>query len=393
MKSLASAYVNLLKTSIGSGVLNFPYLFKTYGMATAVALALVAGACASTGLYLLMLCSQEVGRGADLGLLAAHSIPYARTLVDVAVFVKCFGVATSYVVIVGGLLPKLLATFYDSPLLAYPPFCLGCYVLLISPICYTRRLDTLKYTSAVGVVAVAFVVAASVYRYSHELPAVDASFSYGHTPPSVYWLAGLGKFVFSFTCHQNIFYVYAEMEDNSLRRMRRLITVTALSAFFLYMAFGASNYLIYGSTVRDNVLMNYPEDLLASIVHVLYVVVMGVSYPLQLAPGKTYFMNLVGHFGGEKRKNSAAIGNVVTTVMILGTYAIAVSGVGLGFLYAIVGATASTFMSLILPAIYYLHADIEKTLLLTLMSYASFLIGIFVFLTTIISLSLRIPVH
>ena len=75
------------------------------------------------------------------------------------------------------------------------------------------------------------------------------------------------------------------------------------------------------------------------------------------------------------------------------TYIIAVSGVGLGIIYAVVGATASTFMSLILPAIFYLHADIEKTLLLSIMSYISFLFGIFVFLTTLISLALKLPVH
>ena len=87
MKTLGSAYVNLLKTSIGSGVLNFPFLFKTYGICITIIFTLLTGIFASTGLYLLMICSQEIGRSADLGKLAILSIHYAKLLVDFAVFV------------------------------------------------------------------------------------------------------------------------------------------------------------------------------------------------------------------------------------------------------------------------------------------------------------------
>ena len=394
MKTLGSAYVNLLKTSIGSGVLNFPFLFKTYGICITIIFTLLTGIVASTGLYLLMICSQEIGRSADLGKLAILSIPYAKLLVDFAVFVKCFGVATSYMIIAGNLLSSVFKTFFDSSLLFYSPFCLGLFTCCIAPFCYFKKMDGLKYTSFIGLMAIIFVIIASIFRYSHDGSDPEAKYDYIKTNFSIYWLNGFGKFIFSFTCHQNIFYVYSELENNSLNRMKQLICITASSAFILYMLFGISNYLLYGNKVKDNVLMNYPEDHLTSIVHILYIIVMGVSYPLQLSPGKNYFINFIQYFIKiEKLQYNDTFNNLITSLLILMTYIIAVSGVGLGIIYAVVGATASTFMSLILPAIFYLHADIEKTLLLSIMSYISFLFGIFVFLTTLISLALKLPVH
>ena len=390
MKGLASAYVNLLKTSIGSGVLNFPYLFKTYGLTSTILLTSATGLFAATGLYLLILCSQELGRSADLGKLAELSIPWASALVDLSVFMKCFGVATSYMIIAGSLLPSVINTLFDIKV--FKPLCLLFFVSCIAPFCYLKKMDALKYSSFVGLISIIFVIFASIFRFKHDGTVADANINLFSTVPSILWLHGLGKFVFSFTCHQNIFYIFAELENNSLKRMKKLIIITATSAFILYMSFGISNYMMYGETVKDNVLMNYPEDYLTTLVHFLYVIVMGVSYPLQLSPGKSYLINLIRRifsWDKESKKIDEFVNNFVMTLLILLTYFIAVSGVGLGIIFALVGATASTFMSMILPAVYYLYSDVEKTLFLTIVSYISFLFGIFVFFATLISLALK----
>ena len=390
MKGLASAYVNLLKTSIGSGVLNFPYLFKTYGLTSTILLTSATGLFAATGLYLLILCSQELGRSADLGKLAELSIPWASALVDLSVFMKCFGVATSYMIIAGSLLPSVINTLFDIKV--FKPLCLLFFVSCIAPFCYLKKMDALKYSSFVGLISIIFVIIASIFRFKHDGTVADANINLFSTVPSILWLHGLGKFVFSFTCHQNIFYIFAELENNSLKRMKKLIIITATSAFILYMSFGISNYMMYGETVKDNVLMNYPEDYLTTLVHFLYVIVMGVSYPLQLSPGKSYLINLIRRifsWDKESKKIDEFVNNFVMTLLILLTYFIAVSGVGLGIIFALVGATASTFMSMILPAVYYLYSDVEKTLFLTIVSYISFLFGIFVFFATLISLALK----
>ncbi|EOB14050.1 Putative aminoacid transporter [Nosema bombycis CQ1] len=67
------------------------------------------------------------------------------------------------------------------------------------------------------------------------------------------------------------------------------------------------------------------------------------------------------------------------------TYGIAISGMDLGLVYTIIGATASSFMCLIFPSLFYFHMDTPKPTSLVVLSYLSFLFGVFVFSATIYS--------
>ncbi|ELA41293.1 uncharacterized protein VICG_01666 [Vittaforma corneae ATCC 50505] len=242
MKTFAGAYVNLLKTSIGSGVLSFPYLFKTYGIVVTVFLTLITGLFATTGLVLLMICSQVIGRTADLSKLAAQCFPYARIFVDLAVFLKCFGVSLSYVIITRQLLPPILESLFERApdvnpsLFASPSITLLIFLGFVGPFTYFSKLDKLKYTSFVGIFSIVLVILAAVARYIHT-DTTDVKIAF-FLPITIDWLAGMGKFIFSFTCHQNIFAVNAEIEDNSLPKMKKLICTVSMSSFTLYMTFG-----------------------------------------------------------------------------------------------------------------------------------------------------------
>lgn len=376
--------MNLLKTSIGSGVLNFPYLFKTYGLAVTVVLTVISGFFAAAGLLLLATCASEIGRSADMSVLSRLAIPHARFCVDLAVFVKCFGVSLSYVIIARQLLPSFLETVMGhGSLLTQPAVCLLFFVGSVAPLAFLRRMDGLKYSSLIGIASILAVIVAAVVRYS--LKAVDDTSIVLATPVSILWLGGLGKFMFSFTCHQNIFAAHSEMDDNSPSRMRRLIYCVAMTSFVLYMAFGITNYLLYGDSVADNVLRNYPQDYLGTAVRGLYIVVMGVSYPLQMAPARVYLFNLLA-IKGERRK-SGLWHCGATVLLVAATYVVAATGTKLGLVYTIVGATASTFMCLVLPALFYFGIELERTLFLTIVAYCAFLFGICVFTTTLVGIA------
>ncbi|CAD27089.2 putative AMINOACID TRANSPORTER [Encephalitozoon cuniculi GB-M1] len=383
--TLASGYVTLLKTSIGSGILSFPYLFKTYGILTGIALTVISGFFSVLGLILYAICSQELGRTATLSRLATESMPYTRMIVDFSVFLKCFGVALSYLIITRQLLPVLIETIFGVSMLSDPNISLLAFISCIGPFTYFNRLDRLKYTSLCGVVAIVVVVVATLYRYEHTPVTTTSGIEY-LVPLSYAWMGGFGKFVFSFTCHQNIFAIHSEMEDNSLPRMKRLIYMVASSAAVIYISFGVLNYLLYGEAVKDNVLENYPNDILASVVRGLYIVVMGVSYPLQVNPCRSHLINIISP---SQKPGEKFLRFVVTTAIIISTCLLAVSGMGLGIIYSVIGATASTFMCLIFPALFYFNANITKPRGLVILSYVGFLFGVFVFSASVFSIILH----
>lgn len=385
-KTLGSSYVTLLKTSIGSGILSFPFLFKTYGLLAGVILTLLSGLFSVLGLVLYAICSKEIGRTATLSKLATESMPYTRFIVDFSVFLKCFGVALSYLIITRQLLPVLIETLFGSSTLSNPNIALLAFVFFIGPFTYFHRLDKLKYTSFCGVLAIVIVIMAALYRYEYTPIVNKINIDY-IVPLSYTWLDGLGKFIFSFTCHQNIFAIHSEMEDNSLPRMKKLIYMVSSSAAVLYISFGTINYLLYGAMVKDDVLENYPNDVLASIVRSLYVLVMGVSYPLQVNPCRAHFINMLSI--KTTKTGEDCLRFIVTTGIIITTCLLASTGMNLGVIYSIIGATASTFMCLIFPALFYFNMNIERSVGLVVLSYMAFLFGVFVFTASLYGIVLH----
>lgn len=375
MKGTVAGHVNILKTMLGSGILSFPYLFSTYGVLPSLCLSLVCAFFSTTGLYIFAVCSQKVGRGCNLSLLATECAPYMRIFIDIAVFIKCMGAAISYLIIVRQLLPQILSRIatrlHDSRIL------LLAFVLCFSPLSYLNRLGKLSYTSFCGLLGILLILLASVFRYKYMSSNTESRSSM-LMPYSTGWHRGLGKFVFAFTCHMNFFTVYNEMEDNSIDTMRALVFRVVLIALVSYVVFGYFNSALYGTAVRDNVLENYPNDNLALLVRSAYVLVMAFSYPLQVNPCRLYLMNAL-YFADKKKGTQKVCSVVMTTLIVIVTTYIACGNMNLGTVYTIVGSTSSTLMCLILPGIFYLNIDMEKSTLLMLFSYIAFLFGTLVF--------------
>ena len=60
-------------------------------------------------------------------------------------------------------------------------------------------------------------------------------------------------FVFAFTCHQNIFSVYNELEDNSKEKVESVISTSIGIAFGSYQFIGVIGYLTFGELVQGNI--------------------------------------------------------------------------------------------------------------------------------------------
>ena len=105
--TLSSCTANLMNTILGTGMLAMPHAFSSGGLIPGIATTAWCGLTAALGLYLL---SRSAGkttqRGASFSSLAAVTFPSLSRLFDLAIFLKCFGVSVSYLIIVGSLMPR-----------------------------------------------------------------------------------------------------------------------------------------------------------------------------------------------------------------------------------------------------------------------------------------------
>lgn len=365
--------VNLLKTIVGGGILYFPMLFHVYGWLPTILITIFSSILSICGLLIFSWCSIKNNRiSPDMSTLADDYVPNMKFLVDFFVFFKCFGVATAYLIITKQTLRKIIIDQCKNICLR-DWIILLIFMIIVAPFTFFRKLTHLKYTSSIGIVSIFIVLFASIYRFITLQPNNIQPYS---TTPDWNWLKGIGSFIFAFTCHQNLLSLQNEIHNPKFKKMVIIILISIITSLFLYITFGYVNSVLYNSKIHDNILESMPSDRLSIFIYSLYIVVMAVSYPLQLNPCRLYFFNLIGI--NVKLMKYRILHNIVTFSLLLVTYIIAVSGVDLGIVYAFIGSSASTMICLFFPSIIYFNMDIRKNRFFLISSGLLFCSGIFV---------------
>ncbi|CDH60214.1 amino acid [Lichtheimia corymbifera JMRC:FSU:9682] len=363
-----SSSINLLNTILGTGLLAMPAAVASVGLLTGIVVILLSALASGLGLYFLSRCAARTeGRSASFFAISKLTWPSLAVFFDLAIAIKCFGVAVSYLIIIGDLMPHVCAYITHDPILLDRRFWIT--VLMASailPLSFLRKLDSLKYTSIVALVAVVYLCAIIVYHFFVPEDAINA------TPPQVelvtfssVFFRRLPVFIFAFTCHQNMFSVYNELKDNSQSQVNQVIQISIGSAWAAYEAIGILGYLTFGKNVLSNIITEYPQSGFVAGGRLAIVILVVFSYPLQAHPCRASLDKILAWSSPETRNRkvppppSAFKYFIVTTCILVASYLIAITVTELDVVLAFVGSTGSTTISFILPGIFYykLHQD------------------------------------
>jgi amino acid permease len=225
---MASSIVNLLNTSkhpgsektlpqtlisaravVGAGTLAMPSVLSHMGIMLGVILVLWSGVTAAFGLWLQSRCARYLERGSSsFFALSQMTYPNASVIFDMAIAVKCFGVGVSYMIIIGDLMPGVVLGFNgnagDVPYLVDRHFWITAFMLLIIPLSFLRRLDSLKYTSIIALVSIGYLIVLVIYHFGTDAHADPGDIRVIEWGGIVETLSALPVVVFAYTCHQNV---------------------------------------------------------------------------------------------------------------------------------------------------------------------------------------------
>lgn len=187
-----------------------PSAMSHFGVLLGVLLILWCGLTSAFGLYLQSRCARYLDRGtSSFFALSQITYPNAAVVFDAAIAIKCFGVGVSYMIIIGDLMPGVAEAFGSAdlgfPFLADRRFWITAFFLLfIIPLSFPKRLDSLKYTSLVALVAIGYLIILVVYHFAaDEIPNKgDIRVITWEGPVAA--LSSLPVVIFAYTCHQNV---------------------------------------------------------------------------------------------------------------------------------------------------------------------------------------------
>ncbi|KAF4469336.1 AVT6-involved in amino acid efflux from the vacuole [Fusarium albosuccineum] len=376
-----SSTVNLLNTIVGAGTLAMPSVMSHMGIMLGVFLIIWSGLTAAFGLYLQSRCARYLERGtASFFALSQITYPNAAVIFDAAIAIKCFGVGVSYMIIIGDLMPGVVLGFLSNansaPYLVDRNFWITAFMLLIIPLSFLRRLDSLKYTSIVALVSIGYLIVLVIYHFAVDKHADPGSIRVIQWGGAIETLSTLPVVVFAYTCHQNMFSILNELKDNSPSSVVGVVSSSIGSAASIYIVVAITGYITFGNAVVGNIVSMYPTGAASTIGKAAIVVLVTFSVPLQVHPCRASLDAVL-----KWRPNRNASGNgrtstpllptapagdhgaipamsdlrfaVITTFILTFAYMTALSVTSLDRVLAFVGSTGSTSISFILPGLFY----------------------------------------
>ena len=108
---MRSSILNLANTILGAGMLGLPHAIAQCGLAVGIFLLLVFALLSALGLYCLSAACDVAGRPASFRTVAERALPGSGMLLSAAIAIKCFGVGTSYLIVVGDMMPPVLSAW------------------------------------------------------------------------------------------------------------------------------------------------------------------------------------------------------------------------------------------------------------------------------------------
>lgn len=390
--SATSSFISLIKTIMGAGLMSIPYAFSTDGLIFGVIITGIAALTSGFGLFLQVYVAKYVPAGhATFFNLCSITYPALSVAFDVAIATQCFGCAISYLVLIGDLMPSI---FTNVPFLAaehHRTFWIIASTVLCVPLSFTKNLDSLKYSSVLGMVAIGYLFCLTIVH-----------FLIGDIPVSykgdliLFPLSAMNVFstfsiiVFAMTGHQNMFSIINEAADKSLSSLAYLVNLTVVASGGIFLVMGLAGYLTFGSLVNGNIILLYPPAFSTTLAKLSIVFMVVFSFPLMIHPARIsvnhiYYWVLVSIFGKHpppsdaldatspllaelERANMEALAPntskvyivpfpdrtfyTITTVLLVVGYTAAATVKSFAFVLAVVGATGSTSISFILPGLF-----------------------------------------
>jgi amino acid permease len=312
--TLFSSILNLVNTIIGTGMLGLPGAFAGSGYFGGFFLLIVSAAFSAHGLMLLTKAADITGVPCSFYSLTQRTIPRCTILIDLSVALKCFGVATGYLITVadcmvdamGGLLRVV-----DSPSEYSSSWSLGAVLVsrrfwvtsgicAVLPMSFYRTFDALKHAGVVALGIVLFLVTA-VIAYAHAW--LDPCEGHPEGTCQGEWetftdiprtFQQLPIFIFSFTCQQNIFPIVNEITNRTMKRLA-IVNVTAIFiALLVYLIVATEGYNTYGSKLRGDLLLSYPKTHIVTTLRICVAALLVLHYPLQLDPARRCIVSIIG---------------------------------------------------------------------------------------------------
>ncbi|XP_047314790.1 amino acid transporter AVT6B-like [Impatiens glandulifera] len=368
--SFSGAVFNLSTTIVGAGIMSLPATMKVLGVVLGIGMVIFMAFLTEASIELLLRFSRARKISSYAGVMGDSFGKWGKIMLQICVLVNNVGVLVVYMIIIGDVLSGTNASGVHHTGLLEGWFgvrwwnsrsivLLVTTVAIFSPLACLKRIDSLRYTSALSVaLAVVFIVITvgiTVIKIMSGTILMPQLFPKVTNLTSFFNLFTVVPiFVTAYICHYNVHTIDNEIEDNT--RIRAVVKTSLALCSSVYVMTSLFGFLLFGDATLHDVLANFDAELgipygslLCDVVRVSYaahlmLVFPIVFYPLRLNLDGLIFPCARPLVSDKMRFGSISVG--LLTVIFLGANFIP----SIWAAFQFTGATAAVCIGFIFPA-------------------------------------------
>lgn len=357
-----SAFFNVLKSSLGSGILAMPYSFKNAGLMFGLFGTVIVGFICSHCTYILVkssqeLCSQLKKSHLNYPETSEATLEYAlkgkllkftnfsRKLTNVCILLPNYGAGVIYILLAAATVKQVFENHTDYE------FNIRWYILFITipllPVGTIRRMKYIAPFSAIANLFLLIGVVLVLYFTTQDMPPIESRpFIADYTKIPLFFCTVL----FSMEGIGVILPI-----ENSMRNPKHFLGYSGIFATAMYfvisisVVIGFTGFLKFGDDVQGSITLNLPNNILAEVVKILVAIAILITYGLQVMAAAQVIWNGVKPYISKENESFGYY--TMRVFMIMGHITIAIIVPNLGPVISLIGAIGLTMLGLALPAL------------------------------------------
>lgn len=299
--SFSGAVFNLSTTIVGAGIMALPATLKQLGAIPGLIVIILAAILTEKSIEMLLRFTRASKCSSYSGLAGDAFGGFGRTLLQACVVINNLGTLVVYMIIIGDVLSGTSSDgvhysgvteewFGQHWWNSRSNLLLLTTLLVFAPLISFKRVDSLRYTSALSVaLAVVFVVITAGIVI---VKVINGSIGMPRLLPKLIDQASFWKLfttvpvlVTAYICHHNIHPIENELRDGS--QMKSIVRTSIVLCLTVYIATSFFGFLLFGDHTLDDVLANFDGELgipygslLNDVVRVSYVIHLMLVFPI-----------------------------------------------------------------------------------------------------------------
>ncbi|XP_049385055.1 amino acid transporter AVT6A-like isoform X1 [Solanum stenotomum] len=303
--SYSGAVFNLSTTIVGAGIMALPATMKVLGLIPGIIMIILMAFLTEASVELLIRFSRTSNSVSYGGLMGDAFGNYGKMLLQICVLVNNIGVLIVYMIIIGDVLSGTTSsgTHHAGVLEGWfgVQWWNGRFFILLvttlgvfAPLACLKRIDSLRYTSALSVALAVVFLIVTVGITIFKL--INGSILIPRLLPSFYDLTSFLKLftvvpvmVTAYICHYNVHSIENELEES--RQIRSVVQSALALCSSVYVLTSIFGFLLFGDATLDDVLANFDADLgipfgsfLNDVVRVSYAAHLMLVFPIVFYP-------------------------------------------------------------------------------------------------------------